>query len=712
MDTPIDRFNEKKLTFRQVIFRNFWGLTSLEGVIGFYWMTLLPFSEAEKAVLFGYSFTRLAILFLYGIIVIFCLSIFIISLTRQENANRIQNSIKNWFNDHDFFATALLSCLAVWFVVGLLLEILLNPALFPRSVLYQFLFVRVRPIFLWSIIVSLQTFILILISGWYSLARDGQPQKMDRRTIFIVVSFGIIAAGNLLLWFVYSINPQFFLDQNWFILAGIILLILFLAVIVTIFNRSEVVSGINLIKPEINQLESLTADGGLKHTFLFGGIFLLLIIWYGVSTYLVPAQADPNNIDRAKLIPSIFGFGFNQLRWLPAWVVAGWAVLTGMIMWSVNHFYKKISVWAKNAIEYFYSRKIHLVIASLFFLGGFYLFRSNMINEDTQMVMKWMPNQALHSITHVRFDEMLEANVHFEVYRLTNWLWGWGVEHTYSVLSCLAGFFFIFTLLVFCRRLVGQNALWLFAFLISGGYMQLFFGDMENYTLAMTLLLVYFYFSYRYLEKEVSLTTPAFFLVLAMMFHLETAYLLPSLLYLTVVELNRRKYFSAAAAWVVVFSVFSLTLLYFIFRGASWDILRDTSWGLGRGGNVLFNMAFPTGLAVFSRLNMMTLIFPMIIFLLPVLLTGGLKLDYLTGFFMVAAAVGLPFSYVWISTIGYYSDWNLFSMPMFSGVVLLGIAWFKTRQFPYKNSIFSGMVLTAMLASYTWIIHNHSLILK
>jgi hypothetical protein len=451
------------------------------------------------------------------------------------------------------------------------------------------------------------------------------------------------------------------------------------------------------------------SHSGWEFTVLFGFIFLLMIVWYGVSSYLVEPLADPNNIDKAQLLPSIFGFGFNQLRWLPAWVAGLWLVITVSVMWAVYRYPQKIITILHRAAEILYARKIRLVFLSLFFAVTAFLLRSQLINDDTLHFMNWMPHQAAHSITHVRFDEMLESNLHFEVYRLAHWLWGWDVQYTYSVLSCLAGFFFLYVLLLLCRRLAGNLALGLFAFIVSGGFMQLFFGDKENYTLAMTLLLIYFFFSHKYLTKEAPLTTPAFFLALAMVFHLEAAYLLPTLFFLTIVELNRREYLTACAAWVLAASLFSLTMLYFIFRGAEWQSLRDTSWGLGRGGNILFNIVFPEGLLVFARLNMMALIFPSIIFLLPAVLAGGFRPDRMSVFYLIAAVPGLFFAWVWISTIGYYSDWNLFSMPMFSAVVLLGICLFRMRPFPFRNSILAGMTMVSFLASYTWIIHNHYL---
>jgi hypothetical protein len=710
MDTEISVLDLNKPSFRQFLFQAFLGLTAMEGFACLIWFTRLPVSEAERAVLLGYSFTRLLVLVLFGGAVIYSAGLFLQALFLPEKDLRLQAVIRTWFANHDFLATVLVTCLAAWAVLGLGMEILLNPDWFPRSILYQFLYIRIRPIFLWTVLTGFQCFVLILANRWYELKKDALPAAHARRGRFAAIGLGALLFGNIALWLVRLLVPDLFDAQNSLILTAIILLGLLGVGLIIHLHRSNEIS--TFVDPTAEAQAMDRPAGGLKFTLAFGGIFLLMAAWYGISTYLVPPLADPNNMDRARLIPMIFGFGFNQLRWAPAWLVIGLALLLMAAMWFTLRYPGRMATMFSRATEYFYSRKIHLLLAALALTALFYTFRSQLISDDTLHFMNWMPNQAAHGITHVRFDEMFESNLHFEAYKLTNWLWGWNVQYTYNVISCLAGGIFIVFLLIFCRRLAGSKALALFAFLVSGGFMQLFFGDKENYTLAMTLLLVYFYFSYRYLKRETALTTPAFFLALAMMFHLEAAYLLPTLFYLTIVELQRRKYFTAAAAWLILVSIFSLTMAYFVFKGADWATLRDTSWGLGRGGNMLFNLVPPTGLMLYARLNMMALIFPPIAFLVPALLSGGLRRDHLTAFLVIAAVIGLFFTFVWISTIGYYSDWNLFSMPMFPAVLLLGLCLLRGKSFPFKNTILVGMVLMSIFASYTWIIHNHYLILN
>jgi hypothetical protein len=57
---------------------------------------------------------------------------------------------------------------------------------------------------------------------------------------------------------------------------------------------------------------------------------------------------------------------------------------------------------------------------------------------------------------------------------------------------------------------------------VSGGYMQLFFGDVENYTVSAAIVVFYVLAAHRYLSGEVGLHVPSAILAVAMCFHLET----------------------------------------------------------------------------------------------------------------------------------------------------------------------------------------------
>ncbi len=190
----------------------------------FIWFIRLPLSEAERAVFFGYSLTRLVILLIFAAIIILTAAEFFQCVLRPEKSRDLQASLRGWFARRDFLATSLLTCLAAWGIMGLAAETLLNPVWFPRSILYHFLYIRIRPIFLWTVLVAVQAVILVLACGWYRLRKDEKGRQ--GRAGALVWGIAILAGGNLALWSMKAVLPYLFDNQHAVILGIIITLAL------------------------------------------------------------------------------------------------------------------------------------------------------------------------------------------------------------------------------------------------------------------------------------------------------------------------------------------------------------------------------------------------------------------------------------------------------------------------------------------------------
>jgi hypothetical protein len=456
--------------------------------------------------------------------------------------------------------------------------------------------------------------------------------------------------------------------------------------------------------------KSLTSP--LKNTIetaVYYGFFLLLVGLSIYSSFFVKPLPDPNNLNNATLQQVIFGFAFNRLRLIPTGVliVAGLAILIGMAaLWS-NRRDQALYRFLASANDRFFSNKIYPIALCLAFFAACCLLQSNMVSADMVIYKSWIPKQAMRGMMHVRFDEMWESNLHFNAYILLHYFFGTDVLASYRLLSCLAAPFFLHILLTFSRRLVPDKALQLSLFIMSGGFAQLFFGDMEYYTISITLVIAYFYLAYAYLQGETSFITPAMLLALAMTFHMETLYLLPTLFYLSIIGVQRRKGFEVIAGWLGLILLISMTMIFFVSNGNPLLNMVGTSWGLGRNGNILANFLTNTPLLFISRLNMITLVFPAIWLLLALLTFGRVKMEPFNGFLLTGACIGVPFSLVWVSSIGLYSDWNLFSMPLFPAIVLVGYNLIRHLHFPGKTALVYGMTVFSLLVSYSWIVSNH-----
>ncbi len=442
---------------------------------------------------------------------------------------------------------------------------------------------------------------------------------------------------------------------------------------------------------------------------VYYGFFLLLVALSIYSSFFVKALPDPNNLNNATIQQVIFGFAFNRLQRIPAQIliVSGLAILIGMAALWNNRRDQELYRRFASLNNRFFSKKIYIIALCLVFFTACCLLQSNMVSADMVIYKSWIPRQFMRGIMHVRFDEMWESNLHFNAYILLHTFLGTDVLASYRLLSCLAAPFFLYILLIFSRRLVPDKALSLSMFIMSGGFVQLFFGDMEYYTISITLVIAYFYLAYAFLQEETSFVTPAMMLALAMTFHMEALYLLPTLFFLSIVAIQRRDGFEVICGWFGLFILVSLTLMFFVNNGNPLNNMVDTSWGLGRNGNVLANFLTNTPLLFIARLNMVTLVFPAIWLLVPLLGFSRIKLDPFNGFLLTGACCGIPFSLVWVSSIGLYSDWNLFSMPLFPAILLVGYNLIGHTHFSRKTALLYGLTAFSSLISYGWIVSNH-----
>lgn len=217
----------------------FWGLAAIEGLFSIGWFVSLPASEAERSLVFGLSFTRLAVLAVFGAAVVFCTFEWVTNLRRKDMHFRRDGQIRRWFEKHDFAATAALSVMLVWAFMGVVLEIVLNPSWFPRSALYGFLYIRIRPIFLWTAAVCLQGFILAIANGWYRLKGSNPARGGGRFRLGAIISLVLLVAGNLVLWLVQTNLPDYFIDPEGFTLPAILILAALLIGLVAALNRAE-----------------------------------------------------------------------------------------------------------------------------------------------------------------------------------------------------------------------------------------------------------------------------------------------------------------------------------------------------------------------------------------------------------------------------------------------------------------------------------------
>ncbi|HPA48016.1 MAG TPA: hypothetical protein PLZ55_07960 [bacterium] len=139
----------------------------------------------------------------------------------------------------------------------------------------------------------------------------------------------------------------------------------------------------------------------------------------------------------------------------------------------------------------------------------------------------------------LRKRQMLSFGTMQLTYTVTHWLWGWDGRWAINLVSCLAGFAFVY----WTWRLVGAgNGRWMALGLIgSCGFMQLFYGHIETYAMPMACLMLLFLTCRRYLAGQVRAITVAAVFSLGIFFHLIFWFLLPIFIPLLLQSRHRRR---------------------------------------------------------------------------------------------------------------------------------------------------------------------------
>jgi len=352
-------------------------------------------------------------------------------------------------------------------------------------------------------------------------------------------------------------------------------------------------------------------------------------------------------------------------------------------------------------------RLLCYALVAVAFVALFWQFRSQFLNPDGRLLTVKIPRDVQLRGAHVKHDEMLELYLHSRFWYYTNGRLGWSVIKSYQVMSVLAGGVGVFLLLVLSRLLQPGHSLTLFCLIISGGFMQLFFGDVENYTLMSALVVLYLLVAYLFLKGKASLTVPSAALAAAVCFHAEAGWLLPSLLYLYVGALRKRRYRAVTVAATTSVLMVAGTLAAFHYSGVLpiQGILNSHMLGDGRG---FAGMLAPLSLAYYWQLlNLLFLLFPSVWVFVPLILYGRMDRSRWGVFLGIAAASMLAYMVVWRAGLGVYFDWNLFA----PGIIPLALLCFhnllRNEKLAHARWVWLGILGLSMLHSYAWIVSNH-----
>lgn len=362
----------------------------------------------------------------------------------------------------------------------------------------------------------------------------------------------------------------------------------------------------------------------------------------------------------------------------------------------------------------------------------FWLLRNrNLALGDSEHLIKAVTWYAHFEGWHVTFDEALELLLHSAVYRLFLAAGFPGAAETaFALTSVLAGGLFVLVLLLLVRRLATTaiQRLALLTLAISGGYIQLLFGHVENYTVVALLMLLYLHFGVRHLrEPDRGLFLPAAALSIAVSFHLLAGWLYPSLLCLWWAGRGRKdesgKRSDGGLTALVAGAVLPLVAAFGLCRLAGFGADRFGETHLAAMKFVFllgpeyehYQYGFLSPAHLHDALNLLWLVaLPAILALIFALLHRGAgergqRSAGEVGFVLTAAISLQCFALCWNPDLGAYKDWDLFAAAglgyTFAAMVLL-----SRRRVPARTVLV--LAFCGLLFTVPWVLGNHTRVVE
>jgi len=406
----------------------------------------------------------------------------------------------------------------------------------------------------------------------------------------------------------------------------------------------------------------------------------------------------------ASFLTEKFYFGFCQIRRFGLQNYSD-IVISGLFFAvCIAFFATKFKEWPHKlaALLKPYRSLLYFACAFIsFFL--FYHYNSVFYNPDGIWYSYTFEKIVPLKTAFVKHDEMLELFCHSKLWYYTSLYLNWTVQQTYRFLSALAGAFFIPLLLIFSFKFVSKASYSFFALILTNGFMQLFFGDMENYTLLTLVFFCYLFAGVNVIKSKMSLVIATSLFTLSACFHMLTGWFLPSLLFLFWLTARRYKYRELLWSGITSFMIFGGTLLFFHIYYLPISHLFYYSYS----GKLLSNLASPSLGHYIQVTQLLFLLFPSVLILIPLLIYRRIPLSKLNIFLLLNTVMAFVFLFFWNAALGHFYDWNLFAPGILPVALLCWINFLNIPDLKYKPAIIFSFILTSGLHSYCWIIGNH-----
>jgi len=305
--------------------------------------------------------------------------------------------------------------------------------------------------------------------------------------------------------------------------------------------------------------------------------------------------------------------------------------------------------------------------------------------------------------------------IYLSSYHLLNNIFHLDGAGVYAWVSYLSGILYVIFALRMAAFLGKSTSTRLFVFLIlmGMGSIELFFGYAEHYPLLCSGILIYLFYSLKYLKGEIKIWVPSIIFCILLPFHFSSLYLLPSILFLFLFSRDQKNLSHILVnkkTWMV--SLFLLILvvgLFLYIRTYNWFVfgyLMPILHGGYTGPNyTLFSPAH-----ILDFFNQQLLISPIGLVLFLSFLIFKLKTlstkDRIVEFLLIVSVAQLLFNFLINPGLGAPRDWDLFASGGLGYTILALYLFSRIPPAPKTSYLKLNLIIVSLLFIFPWIFLN------
>jgi tetratricopeptide (TPR) repeat protein len=411
-------------------------------------------------------------------------------------------------------------------------------------------------------------------------------------------------------------------------------------------------------------------------------------------------------------------WGINHLSYFPLWfralvIFLGSLAFIPLVNQNLQRFLEKSVV---PGFSFLVERRKYLgyPITILLFVLFFYLFRTRThFLGDGAQIISYINSGTLS----IKWTNPLASWIYLSAYDLLNEFSHFDGAVVYALISYVCGAIFVFFALRLAD-LLGKTAstkLFVFSALTFMGGTQLFLGYAEHYPLFYCGILIYLFYSIKYLKGETKLLLPMLFFCMLLPIHLFSIYLFPSAIFLFLSgggEGKAKPVLKIKRIWIVspvLILVFACLIIYFWKYG--W-------YSMGYLVPLFSGTYYAPGYTLFSPphlldfINQQFLVSPIgfLLFLIFLILRPEDldSKDKIFRFLLAVSMAQLLFNFVLDPGLGAGRDWDLFA-SVGLGYTLLSLYLFgKMPPNPKINYLKLGLTMIVLISTLSWLGINAS----